>query len=345
MSGSTSVLTELSIKDRYSIIALSEYAGWNQNRIANTINTTQGTVSNTLKRWRDHNTVEDLPGRGPKPLIDITNINNNSIVNIQRDNRRANAKYIQYQLANQHRITISTCTIQRYRRELGFRPVHYRRRPVLTQENRRKRLNYCLDNMDQNWQEIIFTDESYFVLTDENTVIWKRPGSPTITTGATQHPFQVMVWGGIWYSGKTKLAILTGTMNADKYQSVIYEYLIKDHITDDLELLQDGAKPHTAHSTLDYFEENGVNIRQNPPSSPELNPIEKVWGWMKNEINKQNPQSPTELQQLLQSVWDTIPQTVIQQYISHNKSVVCDIIQSEGGSITEPNRHHKRATV
>ena len=98
-------------------------------------------------------------------------------------------------------------------------------------------------------------------------------------------------------------------------------------------VLQDGALAHTAKSTFEYADENDVTLLQNPPNSPELNPIEKVWGWMKREIEQLNPQSKEEYITIVQEIWDAIPQTVIQGFIRHNKTVVNELIESEGGTI------------
>jgi transposase len=339
---SASITSEhISIEDRYAIIALDKHLQYNQSKIATIIKCSQGTVSNTLTRWKKYGTVEDLQRSGRPPLIDITNTNNNPIVNIIRDKRKSTSKSIQNQLVLDYSINVSYRTIRRLRQQLGFKPVHYHRRPVLTETAKRRRLNYCLDNLDEDWKNIIFTDESWFEFTDAHCKVWKRIKSPPITKPVKLHEFKVMVWGGIWWDGRTKLCFIDGTVDADKYQEIIYEYLVKPHLTEDMEVLQDGAKAHTANSTLEYVDEADITIRQNPASSPELNPIEKVWGWMKDEIDKQNPRTAAEYTALIQSVWDSIPQTTIKQFISHNSTVVCDIIQSEGGTITEPNRHHK----
>ena len=151
-------------------------------------------------------------------------------------------------------ISVSYRTIRRIRQKLGFRPVHYRRRALLTEGHKRKRLQYALDNLDEDWKKIIFTDESTFELTDKHCVIWKRPSSPSIIKGVVQHEISVMVWGGVWWEGRTKLCIVNGTIDSDVYQKIIKDYLISPHITDDLELLQDRAPAHRAIATIEYFE-------------------------------------------------------------------------------------------
>lgn len=62
---------------------------------------------------------------------------------------------------------------------------------------------------------------------------------------------------------------------------------------------------------------------------------------MKKVIDQRNPQTKEDLILLLKETWDAIPQDTIQEFITHNKTVVNDIIESGGGMIVESNRHHK----
>jgi transposase len=334
-------MNELSTEDRYAIIALDKHLGWKQSAIANKIGCDQRTVGRTLQRWREHNTVGDLPGRGRKPLIDISDLNNNPIVNSIRKRRKSKAKNIKNDIKEELNINISCSTIYRLREQLGFRPVHYRRRVIVSESAKRKRLQYCLHNMDNDWKSIIFTDESIFIATDEREIIWKRPGSAMVTKPVHEYPAKFMVWGGIWWEGRTELCFIEGNVDAKKYQQILNRYLVQPELVEAKEVLQDGARPHIAESTLEFMDEKGIDLIQNPPSSPDLNPIEKAWGWIKHEANQQFPDNLEDLKQLIQKLWNEMPQSLIQQFISHNSTVVNDIIQSEGNIITEPNRHRK----
>ena len=49
--------------------------------------------------------------------------------------------------------------------------------------------------------------------------------------------------------------------------------------------MEDGAKVHAGKARLPRLN-RGMRGFDWPPSSPDLNPIEKIWRWMKNEITK-----------------------------------------------------------
>jgi transposase len=332
-------MDELSIEDRFAIIALDKHLNWTQAKIGEAIGCCRETVNRTLKRWKEHGTVENLPGRGKKPLLDISNNNNNAITSTIRKRRKSTSRIIKHEISETLNINISCRTIRRLRKQLGFRPVHYRRRPALTDTAERKRVQYCLENMDNDWKNIIFTDESMFILTDEHEIIWKRPGSAMIEKPVEEYPEKFMVWGGVWWDGKTELCFIEGGVNSKKYQDILNRYLVQPGLTESKEVLQDSAPAHRAEATWEFIDEQGIDMIVNPGYSPELNPIEKVWGWIKHKANEEFTGNLSDFKALIQRLWNEIPQTLIQQFISHNCTVLNDIIQSEGGTITEPNRH------
>lgn len=58
-------------------------------------------------------------------------------------------------------------------------------------------------------------------------------------------------------------------------------------IGQDFQLMQDGAKTHTAKDTLIFLKEKGVKVLSYWPSvSPDLNPIENFWSLTKRGIQK-----------------------------------------------------------
>jgi len=56
---------------------------------------------------------------------------------------------------------------------------------------------------------------------------------------------------------------------------------------------QDNATPHVAKRTRVWFEnamgEHGFMLMEWPPNSPDMNPIEHLWGHLKLKLHRQYP--------------------------------------------------------
>jgi len=80
------------------------------------------------------------------------------------------------------------------------------------------------------------------------------------------------------------------------------------------------------------LENKGVNWWYTPPESPDLNPVELVWGSLKQFLrNFAKPKDLQELKQGIKDFWHTLTPEVCRKYISHVKKVIPKIIQEEGG--------------
>jgi transposase len=69
-----------------------------------------------------------------------------------------------------------------------------------------------------------------------------------------------------------------------------------------------------------------------PPSSPDLNPIEKVWRWMKNEITKLEtvPTSIEDMKEVLQELWNEVDPTEWRYLTEKLTCKLEDVIDSKG---------------
>ena len=71
---------------------------------------------------------------------------------------------------------------------------------------------------------------------------------------------------------------------------------------------QDNARPHAARVTIDYLEQNNINVLQWPSKSPDLNPIEHLWDQLGKRVRQRQPSPQTidQLRKMLQQEWRTI---------------------------------------
>uniref|UniRef100_A0A8C4DEX4 Tc1-like transposase DDE domain-containing protein n=1 Tax=Dicentrarchus labrax TaxID=13489 RepID=A0A8C4DEX4_DICLA len=124
-------------------------------------------------------------------------------------------------------------------------------------------------------------DEQQFCLRqlDRRVKVWRRCGeryADCCTNRITSFGGgSVMVWGGISLTGKTRLVITGGNLNAERYgdeilQPVAIPYL---HSLGPNSILQDdNVRPHRTGFIRDYLQYVGVERMEWPASSPDLNP-------------------------------------------------------------------------
>ena len=144
-----------------------------------------------------------------------------------------------------------------------------------------------------------------------------------------KHPLKVHVWGGISKQGATQLVIFSGIMNATIYGDILSVSLlpfIQEAFPDGHRLYQDNDPKHTSKYIQRFFERNGVTWWKNPAESPDLNPIELVWGSMKPYLrDKQKPKNLEELKDV--TYWKMLTPEVCTRYINHLQKV----LREEGG--------------
>ena len=81
----------------------------------------------------------------------------------------------------------------------------------------------------------------------------------------------------------------------------------------DCMLIQDGNTDHTSRKTMEFC--NKIPILTQRPNSPDLNPIELVWRYLKKTI-KLNLNSKEELKKAIKEIWEQMPYEQIYKTIN-----------------------------
>ena len=104
-------------------------------------------------------------------------------------------------------------------------------------------------------------------------------------------------------------------------------------------VMEDNAPCHAHHWNRAIWPTYDLSCLLWPGNSPDLNPIEPVWRWMKNHI-RQNDRPTTKKEALLvwEKAWREMPQEVMQQFVERMPHHIQWVLSLKGG-----NEYHEGA--
>uniref|UniRef100_A0A914QHT3 Transposase n=1 Tax=Panagrolaimus davidi TaxID=227884 RepID=A0A914QHT3_9BILA len=213
--------------------------------------------------------------------------------------------------------------------------------PALKPEHIEKRISFARNNMATIWRHVVFSDEKKFNLDgpDGFSCYWRDlRKEPRYFKRRNFGGGSLMVWGAFSALGKLELAFTSSRMNSEDYQQVLQNHYIpfKNRFRRiPLIFQQDNASIHVSRSTKGWFDRKRINVMDWPPRSPDLNPMENLWGILVRRIYANNKQYDTkeELKQAILDAWDAIDVQVINNLVNNMQNRIFDVIQRNGKAI------------
>jgi hypothetical protein len=124
-----------------------------------------------------------------------------------------------------------------------------------------------------------------------------------------------MVWGAIAIGFKSELLIFNTPINSDTYTAMLETNFIEhaNQVFGEQEwvLVQDGATCHTSDKTINRLSDKCIICPEWPPNSPDLNPIEMIWGIIKQQLNLSHNTSRDQAISEIRGIWNNIRQEAI----------------------------------
>jgi len=242
-----------------------------------------------------------------------------------------------------HGRPVSGDTVRRRLRHSQLRARRPFRGPILTGQNRERRLQWARNHLRwtrQRWGSVLFSDESRFCcsIADGRRRVWRRRGEryirPCILSFDRWGGPNVMVWAGISLNFRTPLVIVEGNLTAQRYIDLI----LRPHVIPfmaahpDLRIFQqDGARPHAARATRDFLNDEEIQVLNWVPYSPDFNPIEHLWDILGRRVARREPRTRGELIRILQDEWEIIPQAAIRELIRSMRNRCVEAVAANGG--------------
>lgn len=250
-------------------------------------------------------------------------------------------------LQETHQLSIHPITIRRALKRCGLRATPKVKKPLLRAKHLRDRLEFAKKYADwtvEDWKRVIWSDETKICRfgSDGREWCWKTPGSPLkpnhVTKTVKYGGGSIMIWGCFTAHGVGFLSKIEGSMDAALYCNILEDELqqtIDYYGIDRAKLIfqHDNDPKHTARATMEKLRELGFSTLSWPAQSPDLNPIEQLWGLLKRRLAKYErvPSSMAELWERVPIEWDKIMQEECLHLIESMPKRVAAVIKAKGG--------------
>jgi len=286
-----------------------------------------------LKRYSERGTIGRKPGSGMTLKLSPAILQ--IIEQAMRDDDETTATQLQVKLAA-YNVHVSLSTILRNRRQLGwiYRGSAYCQ--LIRTVNKQKRLEWAEANLHDNFDDVIWSDESSIQLDCHKRYCCRKEGERPRPKPRPKHPTKVHVWAGISKKGATGICIFEGKMNAPLFCQILERTLLpflqeRFPAPSTHRFMQDNDPKHCSRYAQNFYEEVGINWWRTPPESPDLNPIENLWHELKDYLR--GVIKPTSKQELIDGIltfWATVDDRKCCRYIGHLKKVIPKVIEYNG---------------
>ncbi len=220
--------------------------------------------------------------------------------------------------------------------------VFRKRATKLNQRQRQKHLTWAVEKKNwtvAQWSKVLFSDESKFCISfgNQGPRVWRKTGeaqNPCCLKSSVKFPQSVMIWAAMSSAGVGPLCFLKSTVNAAIYQEILEHFMLPsaDKLYGDADFIfqQDLAPAHTAKGTKSWFNDHGVTVLDWPANSPDLNPIENLWGIVKRKMRDTRPNNADELKATVKETWASIPPQQCHKLITSMPRRIEAVIKAKG---------------
>ena len=316
--------------------------GIKQGAIAARVGLTRVTVNRILKRHAATGSL--VPGKSSGAPRKTTPWQDRALLRMVRQDRFLSARALTARMRNLYGMRAGRTTVNNRLLSRGYRAYRPTTKPLLTANHLRLHLEWA--QMWRNltvahWQHVIFCDESRFQLypVDGRLRVRRLPGE-RFRPGCQADRVQagggsVHVWGAFHNSAKSPLVLPDRCLTGVLYRGILQNTLVpfaRHYFGDNYHYQDDNATPHCARVVLDFLQQGNVTKMEQPPRSPDCNPIEHLWDELGRAISSMDnpPQNLDELRQALLYKWPQIPVQRLQCLVASMPRRLAAIIAARG---------------
>lgn len=261
-----------------------------------------------IRRWDNEGNVDEIKKTGRPRRTSRT-----QDVNIIRQFRET--PFLQTRnvaIAN----NISLTTVRRRLHEAGIHCRKPARKLKLTARHKLQRLQFAERYLNFDFSNVIFADEKTFKSSQHGRItLWRinntRYQEEHLIENRSSGRISVGLWGWMNKSGPGELIEIGGRLNAEGYKDILQDVLLPTAqiVLPDmapLHFIHDNCSIHMARVCRAWFRDNADHIVEIPfpPKSPDLNPIENLWGLMVQAWDESTPRTRENLLNHAIEIWE-----------------------------------------
>lgn len=328
----------LTENEKAQIIARIE-DGWSIRALADFIGRSKNTIARIKQRWIQEGSLRRKVGTGPARISDPEQ--DDAFLGYLRANPFETARNAVIDTG----FPGSQPTASRRVKESDLKNRVAAKKMMLTEERKQSRLLFALNYIYRNhqfWTMVVFTDEKVFQSTYNGQIRVYRPDNTRFderyTSDLAFRPgrFSVNVWGWISAHGLGICWRLEGRFNAEHYVSVLEDIMLPSvgqiYPNNSFVFQHDNCPVHTANAVREWFRRNNIEVLPWPAYSPDINPVENVWGLIVKEIYKRNfrPNNSDELWEVIHECWEELNPNIIANLINSIPDRLVQIVEKNG---------------
>jgi transposase len=238
-------------------------------------------------------------------------------------------------------LNVSSHTIRRRLHDAG---LHHRvpaKKPLLTDRHKTMRFNFAQRYLDYDFNGVLFLDEKVFTsATDGRLSLWRvnhsRYSDANVLPNRRSGRISVGYWGWMGASGPGELVEISGRLNSLAYKDILEQVLVPTanlvYGHRPIHFVQDNSSIHNAGIVQSWIEnQTDLHLIRMPPKSPDINPIENLWGLMVQSWDSSMVRTTQNLKDHVLDVWDSFRGTeVCSKMVGSMRSRLQAVIDADG---------------
>ena len=167
--------------------------------------------------------------------------------------------------------------------------------------------------------------------------VWRRPVEeykdkcvmPTVKHGGGN----VMVWGCMSAAGVGELYFIEGNINSNMYCEILQQSMIPylQKLGSRAVFQHDNDPKYTSKKAIALLKRLRVKVMDWPSVSPDLNPIEHLWGILKRKVEVCKVSNICQLRDVVMEEWKSIPVAACEALVNSMPRRVKAVLDNDGG--------------